>query len=150
MPAHVPRGQGDDLPAIVYAQHIQLSIVLIIPPPGAIPLPGAEGNTAGQGLPGVGKPGVATVFEEAGSGDMSHFPSSLKMPGVHEVSGDSPDAVNSCTRPDAVSVRNAKREVDGEHVDIAFSPHSFTVLEMQLALPKTATRAAPLRPRAGW
>jgi alpha-N-arabinofuranosidase len=52
--------------------------------------------------------------------------------GVHEVTGDSPDAVNSFTRPDAVGVRNSKREVDGEHVDIAFSPHSFTVLEMQL------------------
>jgi hypothetical protein len=32
-----------------------------------------------------------------------------------------------------VNVRTAKREVNGEHVDIAFSPHSFTVLEMQLA-----------------
>jgi alpha-L-arabinofuranosidase len=53
--------------------------------------------------------------------------------GVHEVTGDSPAAVNSFTCPDAVSVRNAKREVDGGHVDIAFSPHSFTVLEMQLA-----------------
>jgi len=70
--------------------------------------------------------------------------------GVHEVNGDSPDTVNSFTRPDAISVRNAKREVDGEHVDIAFSPHSFTVLEMQLALPRAATRAAPPRPRAGW
>ena len=54
------------------------------------------------------------------------------------------------TRPDAISVRNAKREVDGEHVDIAFSPHSFTVLEMQLALPRAEMRAAPPRPRAGW
>jgi alpha-L-arabinofuranosidase len=51
---------------------------------------------------------------------------------VHEVTGDGPDAVNTFARPDAVSVRNAKREVDGEHVDISFSPHSFTVLEMQL------------------
>jgi alpha-L-arabinofuranosidase len=51
---------------------------------------------------------------------------------VHEVTGDSPDVVNTAARPDAVSVRNAKREVDGEHVDISFSPHSFTVLEMQL------------------
>jgi alpha-L-arabinofuranosidase len=51
---------------------------------------------------------------------------------VHEVTGDSPDAVNTFARPDAVSVRNAKREVDGEHVDISFAPHSFTVLEMQL------------------
>jgi alpha-L-arabinofuranosidase len=51
---------------------------------------------------------------------------------VHEVTGDGPDAVSTVACPDAVSVRNAKREVDGEHVDISFSPHSFTVLEMQL------------------
>jgi alpha-N-arabinofuranosidase len=70
--------------------------------------------------------------------------------GVHEVTGDSPDAVNSFTRPDAVSVRNSKREVDGVHVDIAFAPHSFTVMEMQLALPRAAMRAAPPRPRVGW
>src|SRR6202011_5544517 len=37
---------------------------------------------------------------------------------VHEVTGDSPDAVNTFARPDAVSVRNSKREVEGEHVDI--------------------------------
>ena len=70
--------------------------------------------------------------------------------GVYEVNGDSPEAVNSFTRPDAVSVRESKREVDGEHVDIAFAPHSFTVLEMQLALPRVATRAGPPHPRAGW
>jgi hypothetical protein len=64
---------------------------------------------------------------------------------VHEVTGDSPDAVNTFTRQDAVSVRNAKREVDGEHLDISFSPHSFTVLEMQLSEPC----ASPPRPRAG-
>jgi alpha-N-arabinofuranosidase len=51
---------------------------------------------------------------------------------VHEVTGDSPDAVNTFARRDAVSVRNTKREVDGEYLDISFSPHSFTVLEMQL------------------
>jgi alpha-L-arabinofuranosidase len=51
---------------------------------------------------------------------------------LHEVTGDGPDAVSTFARPDAVSVRNAKREVGGEHVDISFSPHSFTVLEMQL------------------
>jgi alpha-L-arabinofuranosidase len=51
---------------------------------------------------------------------------------VHEVTADSPDAVNTFARPDAVSARNTKREVDGEHVDISFAPHSFTVLEMQL------------------
>ena len=42
------------------------------------------------------------------------------------------ETLSTFARPDAVSVRNAKREVDGEHVDISFSPHSFTVLEMQL------------------
>ena len=52
---------------------------------------------------------------------------------VHEVTGDSPDAVNTFARPDAVTVRNAKREVEGEHVDIAFAPHSFTLLEVPLA-----------------
>jgi alpha-L-arabinofuranosidase len=52
---------------------------------------------------------------------------------VHQVTRESPDAVNTFARPDAVSVRNAKRELDGEHVDITFSPHSFTVMEMELA-----------------
>jgi alpha-N-arabinofuranosidase len=52
---------------------------------------------------------------------------------VHEVTGASPDAVNTFARPDAVSVRYAKRDVDGGHVDIAFGPHSFTVLEVPLA-----------------
>jgi alpha-L-arabinofuranosidase len=51
---------------------------------------------------------------------------------VHEVTADSPDAVNTVVRPDAVSARNTKRDVDGEHVDISFAPHLFTVLEMQL------------------
>ena len=52
---------------------------------------------------------------------------------VHEVTGDSPEAVNTFARPDAVSVRNSKREVEGEHVDITFSPHSFTLLDVPLA-----------------
>jgi len=52
---------------------------------------------------------------------------------VHEVTGAGPDAVNTFTRPDAVSVRYAKRDVDGAQVDIAFGPHSFTVLEVPLA-----------------
>jgi len=30
-------------------------------------------------------------------------------------------------------VHNAKREVDGGNLDITFAPHSFTVLEAQLA-----------------
>ncbi len=52
---------------------------------------------------------------------------------VHEVTADSPDAVNTFARPDAVGAQSAKREVDGEHVDITFAPHSFTLLEMHLA-----------------
>ncbi len=59
-----------------------------------------------------------------------------KVTGVmtaREVTGDSPDAVNTLARPDAVSVRNSKREVEGEHVDVTFAPHSFTLLEVPLA-----------------
>ena len=52
---------------------------------------------------------------------------------VHEVTGDSPEAVNTFARPDTVTVRNAKRDVGGEHIDITFSPHSFTLLEVPLA-----------------
>ena len=52
---------------------------------------------------------------------------------VHEVTGDSPDAVNTSACPDAVSVHNSKREVEGGHIDITFSPHSFTLLEVPLA-----------------
>ncbi len=52
---------------------------------------------------------------------------------VHEVTGDSPHAVNTFARSDAVTVRNSKRAVAGEHVDTAFSPHSFTLLEVPLA-----------------
>jgi alpha-L-arabinofuranosidase len=52
---------------------------------------------------------------------------------VHEVTGDSPEAVNTFARPDTVTVRNAKREVEGEHIDITFSPHSSTLLEVPLA-----------------
>jgi alpha-N-arabinofuranosidase len=52
---------------------------------------------------------------------------------VHEVTGASPHAVNTFARPAAVSARCAKRDVDGDHVDIAFGPHSFTVVELPLA-----------------
>ena len=41
---------------------------------------------------------------------------------VHEVTGDRPEAANTFARPDAVSVHNSKREVDGEHVDITLRP----------------------------
>jgi alpha-N-arabinofuranosidase len=52
---------------------------------------------------------------------------------VHEVTGASPDAVNTFAHPDAVGVRYAKRDVDGGHIDIVFGPHSFAVLEVPLA-----------------
>jgi alpha-L-arabinofuranosidase len=52
---------------------------------------------------------------------------------VHEVNGDSPEAVNSRAHPDAVTARHFKHEVTGGHIDVTFAPHSFTVLEVQLA-----------------
>ena len=52
---------------------------------------------------------------------------------VHEVNGDNPDAINTFARPNAVSVRNSKHEVEGDQVDITFAPHSFTLLEVPLA-----------------
>ena len=41
---------------------------------------------------------------------------------VHEVTGD-----------DVVTVRAAKHDVSGEHVDVTFAPRSFTLLELPLA-----------------
>jgi alpha-N-arabinofuranosidase len=52
---------------------------------------------------------------------------------VHEVNADEPGAVNSFEQPQNVSAHNSKQEVGGEHIDVTFSPHSFTVLEVQLA-----------------
>jgi alpha-N-arabinofuranosidase len=52
---------------------------------------------------------------------------------VHEVNGPAPDATNSFTQPQNVSAHNTKREVIGEHIDVVFPPHSFTILEVQLA-----------------
>ncbi len=52
---------------------------------------------------------------------------------VHEVNGARPDAVNSLARPDDVNVHTAKQQVGGEHIDITFAPHSFTLLEVDLA-----------------
>ena len=52
---------------------------------------------------------------------------------LHEVNGDNPDAINTFARPDAVGVRNAKRELEGEHSISPFAPHSFTLLEVPLA-----------------
>ena len=52
---------------------------------------------------------------------------------VHEVNGSGPEAANSFAHPEDVSVNTAKREVSGEHIDISFAPHSFTLLEVDLA-----------------
>ena len=52
---------------------------------------------------------------------------------VHEVNGDRPEAVNSLANPDAVTARHSKHEVAGGHIDVTFAPHSFTVLDVELA-----------------
>jgi len=52
---------------------------------------------------------------------------------VHEVTGERPDAVNSLAQPDRVSAHSSKRDVAGDVIDVTFPPHSFTVLEVQLA-----------------
>ena len=52
---------------------------------------------------------------------------------VHEVTGDRPEASNSAAQPDAVTAVKAKREMNGGELDIRFPPHSFTLLEVQLA-----------------
>ena len=52
---------------------------------------------------------------------------------VHEVAGDRPEASNSAAEPDAVTTVTVKREMSGGELDIRFPPHSFTLLEVQLA-----------------
>jgi len=51
---------------------------------------------------------------------------------VHEVNGSGPQAANSFAHPADVSVNTTKHEVGGEHIDITFAPHSFTLLEVEL------------------
>jgi alpha-L-arabinofuranosidase len=52
---------------------------------------------------------------------------------VHEVTGDHPEASNSAAEPDAVTTVTVERERSGGELDIRFPPHSFTLLEVQLA-----------------
>jgi alpha-L-arabinofuranosidase len=52
---------------------------------------------------------------------------------VHEVNGDDPDAVNTFADPSRVGVRSSRMDVSGGHLDLTFPPHSFTVLEVDLA-----------------
>jgi alpha-N-arabinofuranosidase len=52
---------------------------------------------------------------------------------IHEVNGAGPEAVNSFARPGDVSAHTSKHEVGGEHIDITVAPHSFTLLEVELA-----------------
>jgi alpha-L-arabinofuranosidase len=51
---------------------------------------------------------------------------------IHEVNGSSPEAANSFAHPEDVSVNTTKHEVGGEHLDVTFMPHSFTLLEVDL------------------
>jgi hypothetical protein len=41
--------------------------------------------------------------------------------------------VHEVTGTDVITVRAAKHEVSGEHVDVTFAPRSFTLLELPLA-----------------
>ena len=52
---------------------------------------------------------------------------------VHQVTGDSPAAMNSLAEPDQVTTVSTKRDVSGDAFDARFAPHSFTLLEVQLA-----------------
>ena len=52
---------------------------------------------------------------------------------VHEVTGDNPEAANSAAEPDAVATVSTKRDVSGDVLDVRFAPHSFTLLDVQLA-----------------
>jgi alpha-N-arabinofuranosidase len=51
----------------------------------------------------------------------------------HEVNGDAPDAMNTFADPDRVGVHSFRRDVRGAYFDLTFPPHSFTVLEVDLA-----------------
>ena len=87
--------------------------------------------------PGHGRLAVSVVNRDPDRAIQTRLPlhdaTATGVMTVHEVTGDSPEAVNTFARPDTVTVRNAKREVEGEHIDITFSPHSFTLLEVPLA-----------------
>ena len=52
---------------------------------------------------------------------------------VHEINGRGSASVNSFEHPSDVNAHNSKQEVSGEHIDAVFAPHSFTILEVQLA-----------------
>jgi alpha-N-arabinofuranosidase len=50
-----------------------------------------------------------------------------------EVNAADVGTVNTMARPHDVSVHNSRHEVSGEHLDVSFAPHSFTVLEVPLS-----------------
>ena len=52
---------------------------------------------------------------------------------VHEVTADTPGTSNSPAVPDAVTTVSTKRDASGDVLDTRFPPHSFTLLEVQLA-----------------
>lgn len=109
----------------------------------AAPSPTASGTGASvtrcTGTGGSGRAPLRSMWPRL-AGGLGHSSDSTpvsaclhdaKVTGVmtaRQVTGHSPDAVNTLARPDAVSVRNSKREVEGEHVDVTFAPHSFTLL----------------------
>jgi alpha-L-arabinofuranosidase len=55
-----------------------------------------------------------------------------KMTG-HEVNGAHPGVVNTFEQPNEIGVRRFEQRVKGDVIEVSFPPHSFTVLEMDLA-----------------
>ena len=51
----------------------------------------------------------------------------------HEVNGAHPGVINTPEQPGQISVRRFEQRVRGDDFDITFPPHSFTVLELDLA-----------------
>jgi alpha-N-arabinofuranosidase len=52
---------------------------------------------------------------------------------VHQVRGDTPDAVNSFTQREAVRANKTEQAVRGDRLDVVFPPQSFSVLEVTMA-----------------
>jgi alpha-N-arabinofuranosidase len=52
---------------------------------------------------------------------------------AREVNGADPSVINTFEQPDQIAVRSFEQRVKGDGIDIDFPPHSFTVLEVDLA-----------------
>ncbi len=52
---------------------------------------------------------------------------------AREVNGADPSVANTFEQPGQIATRGFDQRVKGDSVDIDFPPHSFTVLELELA-----------------